>query len=252
MDTLQKEIVDYWTKRSLSYGEQHAEELKTSKKERWEEFLLPKFSMTDKKIKKILDIGTGPGFMAILLAEAGYVVTAVDFTEKMLEEAKKNAGAYKQKIQWLKMDAQQLAFEDETFDAIITRNVTWNLEEPFTAYQEWHRVLKDDGMLINIDANWYRYLYDDQARKKYNEDRQMTKKYQIKDYYEKTDIATMERIAKEIPLSKRMRPAWDNKALKEIGFKQVTILEDINPLVLDQVEQINFDFSPLFFIQAVK
>lgn len=38
---------------------------------------------------KILDIGTGPGFFSIILAEAGYQVTAVDYTEAMLEEAKK-------------------------------------------------------------------------------------------------------------------------------------------------------------------
>lgn len=210
---------------------------------------MPKFT---KNSKKILDVGTGPGFMAILLAEAGYEVTAIDFTEKMLAEARKNAGVYEKKIKWMKMDAQNLDFENETFDAIITRNLTWNLEKPLIAYQEWYRILKRGGTLINIDANWYRYLFDEKARKKYNEDRQKTKKYQVKDYYEKTDIVSMERIAKEIPLTKERRPEWDNQVLKEIGFKEVTTIEDINSLVLDEVEQINFDFSPLFFIRAMK
>lgn len=75
-------------------------------------------------------IGTGPGFFSIILAEAGYQVTAVDYTEAMLEEAKKNAGAFAQKITYCQMDASHLAFADETFDAVVSRNLTWNLEDP--------------------------------------------------------------------------------------------------------------------------
>ena len=37
----------------------------------------------------VLDIGTGPGFFAIILCELGYDVTAIDFTPAMLEEARK-------------------------------------------------------------------------------------------------------------------------------------------------------------------
>lgn len=40
------------------------------------------------------------------------------------------------------MDASHLAFADETFDAVVSRNLTWNLEDPEQAYKEWMRVLK--------------------------------------------------------------------------------------------------------------
>ena len=36
---------------------------------------------------RVLDVGTGPGFFAILLAEMGHAVTAVDYTPAMLEDA---------------------------------------------------------------------------------------------------------------------------------------------------------------------
>ena len=85
---------------------------------------------------KILDIGTGPGFFAIILAQAGYQVTAVDYTEEMLKEARHNAGELAEKIQWLQMDAQNLDFPDQTFDAVVSRNLTWNLENPTRAYQD--------------------------------------------------------------------------------------------------------------------
>lgn len=44
------------------------------------------------------------------------------------------------------MDVQNLAFQDETFDLVITRNVTWNLEKPVQAYKEILRVLKIKGI----------------------------------------------------------------------------------------------------------
>ena len=50
------------------------------------------------------------------------------------------------------MDAQKLDFEDNTFDVVISRNLTWNLEHPDVAYREWVRVLKVGGRLLNFDA----------------------------------------------------------------------------------------------------
>ena len=40
----------------------------------------------------VLDAGTGPGFFAVILAEASYKVTAIDAAPAMLAEAKRNAG----------------------------------------------------------------------------------------------------------------------------------------------------------------
>ena len=98
-------------------------------------------------------------------------MNAVDYTEAMLEEAKKNAGAFTQKITYCQMDASHLAFVDETFDAVVSRNLTWNLENPDEAYKEWKRVLKPGGQLLNFDANWYGHLFDAEKRREYEEDR---------------------------------------------------------------------------------
>ena len=97
---------------------------------------------------QILDVGTGPGFFAILLTEAGYKVTAVDYTEEMLKEAQQNAGPLAESIVWKRGDAQDLDVESDSFDVIVTRNVTWNLPNPAKAYQEWQRVLKKAASFI--------------------------------------------------------------------------------------------------------
>ena len=62
---------------------------------------------------KILDIGTGPGFFAIILAQLGFNITAIDYTEQMLLEAKQNAGKLSEQIDFQQMDAQNLNFPDE-------------------------------------------------------------------------------------------------------------------------------------------
>ncbi len=46
---------------------------------------------------RILDIGTGPGFFPMILAEAGYHVTAIDYTPGMLEKAAENAAKLSEK-----------------------------------------------------------------------------------------------------------------------------------------------------------
>ena len=40
------------------------------------------------------------------------------------------------------MDAEHLTFQDESFDVVISRNLTWTLPEAAQAYKEWSRVLK--------------------------------------------------------------------------------------------------------------
>ena len=119
----------------------------------------------------VLDIGTGPGFFAILLSEMGFCVTAVDLTPAMLDEARRNAGRLAEKIRFLEMNAEQLDFPDDSFDVIVSRNLTWNLPHPEKAYAEWSRVLRPGGLLLNFDANWYSYLFDSESLSAYKTDR---------------------------------------------------------------------------------
>ena len=117
----------------------------------WLEVLKGQFPEKAKDEIKILDIGTGPGFFPVILAEAGYKVTAVDYTQEMLDTAKRNAGNLCERISFYKMDAQNLEFEDDVFDVVISRNLTWNLKDPKRAYEEWCRVLKPGGHLVILE-----------------------------------------------------------------------------------------------------
>lgn len=193
-----------------------------------------------------------PRFFAIILAEAGYQVTAVDATASMLAEAKRNSGALSETIDFRLMDAQELTFEDSSFDVVLSRNLTWVLEKPEQTYLNWQNVLRPGGLLLNFDANWYNYLHDDALKQCYEQDRRNVSIQQIDDHYLGTDIDAMEAIALRVPLTGVQRPEWDLHALNKIKMRSVTSDNSVWQRVWSPVEKINYASTPMFMIAAVK
>lgn len=110
MKELGEKIVSYWGNRAEGYSEYNREELAGDKWQDWITEIKKQLPKKEKSEIRILDIGTGPGFFAILLAQEGYQVTAIDCTAEMLAEAQANAGALAAQITWKLMDAQKLEF----------------------------------------------------------------------------------------------------------------------------------------------
>ena len=80
--TYEEENIHYWTNRASGYSGVNQEELASSQKTVWRGVISRRIAsrFPGKKPSQIrvLDVGTGPGFFAIILAELGYQVTAVD------------------------------------------------------------------------------------------------------------------------------------------------------------------------------
>ena len=256
MNTLKEEIHAYWTQRAEGYSEYNQQEMADARRSMWKNKLLSlleeNFPGKNPEELKVLDVGTGPGFFALLLAEAGYQVTAADVTEEMLKEAKKNTGVFAEKITWKLSDAQKLELGDCEFDAVFSRNVTWNLENPGQAYEEWVRVLKPGGLLCNFDADWYGHLYDEEKRSGYEKDRQRVEEKNLEDYYTGTDIERMEAIARQVPLSRQKRPQWDVEALKNAGLTEVSCDTDVWKQVWTEEEIANNGSTPIFLLSGKK
>ena len=256
MNNLKNEIHDYWTNRARGYSEYNQQEMADARRTMWRDKLLSLLGnqFPEKKPQeiKILDVGTGPGFFAILLAEAGYQVTAIDYTEEMLKEAQSNAGELAKCIVWKTGDAQALDVENNSCDVIVTRNVTWNLPRPDLAYREWLRVLKPEGVLYNFDADWYGHLYNEEKRSSYEKDRKQTEEQNVEDYYSGTDIEKMEEIARQVPLSRLERPKWDIETMQKAGFLDVSCDEEVWKEVWTEEEIINNSTSPIFLLTGRK
>ena len=254
-ETILLENRAYWTARAPGYSAVNREELATNQREVWKrtlmEHIVSRFPHRAPDEIHVLEVGTGPGFFAILLAEAGYRVTAIDLTPSMLDEARVNAGELCDFIDFQEMNAQALAFGDGLFDVILSRNVTWNLPDPEQAYAEWARVLKPGGLLMNFDANWYRYLFDDDARAAYEQDRENSLDEGLEDLNLGENFDRMEEIARRVPLSCAQRPAWDIETLAGLGLS-VEADTRIWERVWSHQEKVNLASTPMFMVCGYK
>lgn len=250
MEPLLGSIESYWTKRSESYSDVVRYEMSHENESNW--FAVIEEQIPKDKALKVLDIGTGPGFFAVGFASRGYQVTAVDYTQAMLEEAKKNAGELASKITFLKMDAHKLEFADNSFDVIVSRNLTWNLERPQDAYKEWHRVLKPHGILLNFDAGWYSYLYNAQDKQMWEETQEEVQKQGVFDFNGYEEAHLMEKISKQLLMSRCKRPQVDVDMLLQAEFEHIYLDTKVWERVWDSVEKVNFAATPMFMIRASK
>lgn len=90
----------------------------------------------------------------MLLAPLGHIVTGIDLSPLMIASARHLTQQHGVEALFFCMNAQTLDFDDQSFDLILTRNLTWTLPDLPAAYREWHRVLRSGGRLLNFDADY--------------------------------------------------------------------------------------------------
>jgi ubiquinone/menaquinone biosynthesis C-methylase UbiE len=97
---------------------------------------------------RMLDVGTGAGHTALLFAPHVAHVVASDLTEPMLAKTAQLAQARGlTNVETRKADAEQLPFEDDSFDLVTCRLAFHHFPEPRQALGEFARVLKPGGLL---------------------------------------------------------------------------------------------------------
>ena len=107
---------------------------------------------------KILDVGCGAGLATNALALKSYEVFGVDLAEGALEEAKKRDTT--KSVKYIKADALELPFENESFDSVISLDFLEHVYEPQKVITEINRVLKPGGLFFyhTFSKNWLSYL----------------------------------------------------------------------------------------------
>lgn len=255
-EKLKQDNQAYWLSRAQGYSEVNKEELAGVQRKNWTSFLTEQISSAFPNRKpeeiSVLDVGAGPGFISIILAEAGFKVTAIDFAETMLKEAKANAGALSEAITFVQGDAMNLPFDKSTFDVVFSRNLIWNIPFPERAYEEWIRVLKPEGLMLVFDANWYTYLVDEKKQAEYQQDRQNVAAAELGDYNIGENFDKMEAIAFEMPSTRRLRPEWDKEYLEGLRMGSVETIEDVGRFLYSDKEKINYKSTPMFMVKLIK
>jgi len=92
---------------------------------------------------RVLDACCGTGDLALAAREAGGEVVGLDFSERMLERARRKSAA----VQWVAGDLLAVPFADESFDAATVGFGVRNVEDLEGGLRELARVLRPGGRL---------------------------------------------------------------------------------------------------------
>lgn len=144
MEVLNK-VKAYWDWRANDYDQSPGH---SGFEEEWKKFFSKKLNSES----KVLDVGTGTGFIALILAELGYEVVGVDISEEMLKVAREKAEKRNLKVEFKIGNAEKLDFRDNEFDAVVSRHLLWTLKDQKACVAEWKRVAKNK--VIAIDGVW--------------------------------------------------------------------------------------------------
>lgn len=101
---------------------------------------------------RVLDVACGTGNLSIPAARAGANVTGVDIAQNLVEQARANADNEGSKIQFDVGDAENLPYNDASFDAVVTMFGAMFAPRPEKAAAELKRVCRSGGSIAM--ANW--------------------------------------------------------------------------------------------------
>jgi len=107
--------------------------------------------------KYVLDVGCGAGVTpSFIVKKYGCRVVGVDISERMIERSKERTKreGVADRVELRVADAQDLPFEDDLFDAVITESVTAFPEDKQRAVNEYVRVTKPGGYVGLNESTW--------------------------------------------------------------------------------------------------
>lgn len=243
---MKNRITKHWDGRAKAY-DQNVRQVIYSHRERfaWQEILSKALGRGS---LRILDVGTGPGIVANLLADLGHEVTGIDASEKMLKKALENSAALHHSLEFIQGDGENLPFEDGSFDAVVSRYVLWTLPDPKKALAEWWRVLRLGGRLVIVDGTWFDGRDKTLSRRLWRNlslilivltERRVP-------CYQELDTDIKEKLWS----SNMKRPKADAEMLLSLGFRDIQIENDLNSRLLTTLNYLKHGHSGRQFLVA--
>ena len=107
---------------------------------------------------RVADLGSGTGTLALLLAEHGYAVDALDFAPAMARLAREKLATAPEPVRRLvtvrEGDAADPGLAPASVDVVLCRHVLWALPEPVAVVRRWVRALRPGGRLVLVEGDW--------------------------------------------------------------------------------------------------
>ena len=106
---------------------------------------------------QLLEVGVGTG-LAIPPLPRNIEITAIDFSQKMLNQARKRLHSLSiHNVQLFKMDATHLGFPDNSFDRILAAYFISTVPNPVKVILEMKRVCRPGGYLVSFSASLFKF-----------------------------------------------------------------------------------------------
>ncbi|WKN47513.1 class I SAM-dependent methyltransferase [Nocardioides sp. Arc9.136] len=153
--SVQDRIDAYWTRRAPAYDDhQQRPDRRELDRAAWADVWTAALPLAP---ADVLDVGTGSGHVACLLAALGHRVTGIDLAEGMLERAREHAASLgvAQPPRFLRGDAVDPDLPAGSVDAVTGRYVMWTLREPVAAVRRWAALLRPGGVVAVVDSTWF-------------------------------------------------------------------------------------------------
>jgi SAM-dependent methyltransferase len=150
----QDNITAFWTMVAPGY-EAHAGNVPAAGTPLYEAWSTAVGHLVPPPSKDVLDLATGTGFVALILAALGHHVTAIDLSPGMLDLATRAAAARALALGFQLGDAVDPDLERGSFDVITSRHLLWTLREPGRALKNWRALLRPGGRLLAFDGFWF-------------------------------------------------------------------------------------------------
>jgi SAM-dependent methyltransferase len=96
----------------------------------------------------VVDLGTGQGFVALVMAALGHRVRGFDLAEGQLDRAREYGAASSNPPLFALGDAAAPPLEPASVDVVANRDVLWTLLNPAQAFANWRTSLRPGGRLL--------------------------------------------------------------------------------------------------------
>lgn len=150
--SIRDEIREFWSERAATFDQSVGHEIFSEAERRgWHRLIRKHLGAGNGRAA--LDLASGTGVISHLLHDLGFSVTGADWSEAMLEQARRKASSRGADIRFIMRDAENTMEPRGAYDAITNRHLVWTLVDPKAAFAEWFALLKPGGRLLIVDGN---------------------------------------------------------------------------------------------------